>query len=168
MIRFKTIIKKFNDRGEKTGWTYIEISADLASQLKKQKKSFAVKGFLDHSPFKQISLLPIGNGVFILALNARLRKTIGKRKGDAIEVKMEIDECPYRFSEDLILCLSDEPASYTFFNSLTYSHQKYFSKWIEAAKTTETRTKRILVSVRALSQRKSFQLMMQENKKVIE
>ena len=34
MIQFTTTIHKFGVKGEKTGWTYIEIPADLAQQLK--------------------------------------------------------------------------------------------------------------------------------------
>ena len=34
MVRFSTIIKKFADQGEKTGWTYIEIPHTIADQLK--------------------------------------------------------------------------------------------------------------------------------------
>ena len=71
MIRFKTIILKFQKQGEKTGWTYIEVAADLAQQLKPgNKKTFRVKGKLDGYSFQQVALLPMGNGSFIMALNA--------------------------------------------------------------------------------------------------
>lgn len=45
MIDYTTIILQFAEQGEKTGWTYIEIPADLAQQIKPgNKKSFRVKG----------------------------------------------------------------------------------------------------------------------------
>ena len=45
MIHFTTIIKKFNDQGEKTGWTYIEIPATIAEKLKAKgiNKAFATE-----------------------------------------------------------------------------------------------------------------------------
>ena len=48
MVTFKTIILKFGELGEKTGWTYISISIDIAQKLMPgNKKSFRVKGKLD-------------------------------------------------------------------------------------------------------------------------
>ena len=45
MIHFNAVIKKFNEQGEKTGWTYIEIPEEIASKIKPgYKKSFRVKG----------------------------------------------------------------------------------------------------------------------------
>ncbi|HYJ64643.1 MAG TPA: DUF1905 domain-containing protein [Parafilimonas sp.] len=82
MVKFTTTILKFNEQGEKTGWTYIEIPADIAQQIKpNNKKSFRVKGKLDNYAIKSIALLPMGNGNFIMPLNAAMRKATGKRKG---------------------------------------------------------------------------------------
>jgi len=44
MVCFSTIIKKFEEKGEKTGWTYIDIHAGIAQQLiPNNKKAFRVK-----------------------------------------------------------------------------------------------------------------------------
>ncbi|MEO6220382.1 MAG: YdeI/OmpD-associated family protein, partial [Ginsengibacter sp.] len=48
-------------------------------------------------------------------------------------------------------CLKDEPPALFFFKSLTGSHQRYFSKWIDDAKTEPTRVKRITMAINALS-----------------
>ncbi|MFX5998869.1 DUF1905 domain-containing protein, partial [Acinetobacter baumannii] len=80
MIQFATIIKKFAKQGEKTGWTYIEIPEAIAQQIKpNNKKSFRVKGKLDSFSIKGIALLPMGEGSFIMALNAEMRKGIKKK-----------------------------------------------------------------------------------------
>jgi uncharacterized protein YdeI (YjbR/CyaY-like superfamily) len=50
---------------------------------------------------------------------------------------------------------------------LSGSHQKYFSKWIESAKTAQTKTKRILMAVTALGQGKGYPEMIRMNKKEI-
>ena len=157
MVTFSTIIKKFEKQGEKTGWTYIEIPEKIALKLKPgQKTSFAVKGKLDDYAFGQVSLLPMGDGAFIMALKADVRKAIGKRAGYPLNVKLEVDETPFVFSEDFMVCLDDDPGALSYFNSLPMSHRKYFSKWIESAKTVGTRTKRILMAVKALSQKKGY------------
>jgi hypothetical protein len=168
MVTFNATIKRFNDQGEKTGWTYIEIPQAIASKLKKQKTSFAVKGKLDNYSFRQVSLLPMGDGNFIMALKAVVRKAVGKRMGFSIDVQMEVDESPFQFSEDFMYCLNDEPAAYNFFQTLPLSHQKYFSKWIESAKTKDTKAKRILLAVKALAQKKGYAEMMRWNKRVAE
>ena len=130
MIRFQTIIKKFEQQGEKTGWTYIEIPATLAGQLLPgNKKSFRVKGKLDNYGLNAVALLPMGEGNFIMPLNAVTRKAIKKRKGDTIVVQLEVDKKGYELNREFIHCLEDEPQAYDFFKTLPGSHQKYFSKW---------------------------------------
>ena len=146
-IQFTTTIQKFGAKGEKTGWTYIEIPADLAQQLKPaNKKEFKVKGKLDKHSISRLSVLPMGNGLFILPLNASLRKTLGKNKGAMLQVSLQEDKSDFVFNPDFMECLADDPTAKAFFESLTGSHQRYFSKWIDSAKTEPTRVKRITVS----------------------
>jgi len=75
MILFTTAIHKFEKQGEKTGWTYIEIPADIAQNLKPgNKKSFRVKGKLDNYKIAVVALLPMGGGSFIMLLMAPCEK----------------------------------------------------------------------------------------------
>lgn len=166
IIRFKATMKKFGDMGEKTGWTYIEIPENIASKLKpNHKTSFAVKGTLDEYLFRQVALLPMGAGNFIMALKADIRKTLGKRAGYVLDVVMEPDNSPFEFSEEFMLCLNDDPQASKFFQSLPFSHQKYFSKWIDSAKTTDTKAKRITMAINAMSRKMGYNEMIRENKK---
>jgi hypothetical protein len=165
MIAFSTEIKKFADQGEKTGWTYIEIPAAIAEKIKPgNKRSFRVKGKFDEYIFKGLSLLPMGNGNFILALNADIRKKIKKQKGAMLKVTMDIDNAPVKLNSDLMECLRDEPESLAFFNSLTPGHRKYFSNWINSAKTDPTKTKRIAQALTALARQQGFGEMLRELK----
>ncbi|MDB5198259.1 MAG: hypothetical protein JWO92_222 [Chitinophagaceae bacterium] len=157
MLQFTTVIKKFGSQGEKTGWTYIEIPAAIAEKLKpNNKKSFRIKGKLDNYSFEGLALIPMGEGNFILALNASLRKKIGKRKGASLKVTMEADNAPVKLNAELMECLADEPESLSFFNELTPGHRKYFSNWIDSAKTDATKTKRIAQTLNALSNRQHY------------
>jgi uncharacterized protein YdeI (YjbR/CyaY-like superfamily) len=47
--------------------------------------------------------------------------------------------------------LEDEPKALAFFQQLSRGHQNYFSKWIESAKTPQTKAARIVKTVRGLS-----------------
>jgi len=166
MIRFNTTIQKFGKKGEKTGWTYIEIPAEKAKKLKPDSKvSFRVKGNLDQLKIEKTALIPMGEGHFILPLNAAMRKVIRKRQGDKILVALEVDERELILSSDLVTCLKEEPDALAFFKSLPKSHQQYFSKWIESAKTTPTKTKRIVMTVIAMGKRQGFSEMIREYKK---
>ncbi len=154
MVQFTATIKRFGTQGEKTGWTYFEVPPDLAQQLKpNNRKEFKVKGELDAHPVKRVSLLPMGGGLFIFVLNATLRKAIGKKHGAMVKVQLTEDKSDFVFNNDFITCLDDEPAAKEFFQGLTGSHQRYFSKWIDEAKTEPTRVKRITMAVNALAKK---------------
>src|SRR5678809_233839 len=115
MVQFTTTIKQFDQQGEKTGWTYIEVPSDIAEKLiPGNKKGFRVRGKLDNFPIKGIALLPMGGGNFILTLNADLRRGIHKRKGAMLNVKLQVDPEGYKLNEDFIACLNDDPAAKKF------------------------------------------------------
>ncbi len=165
MTEFTATLKQFSEQGEKTGWTYFEIPADLAQQLKPgNKKSFRVKGTLDKHKIAGISLLPMGGGSFIMAVNASMRKAIGKKKGAMIRVRLQEDKNEFRFNEDFMQCLDDEPAASAFFKTLPGSHQRYFSKWIDSAKTVGTKAKRIAWAVTALARKQGYGEMLRSHK----
>jgi hypothetical protein len=166
MITFKTTIQKFGKQGEKTGWSYIEISKTRAEKLNPGvKTSFRVKGKLDDFAIEKTALLPMGEGSFILPMNATIRKATGKKHGDSIVVAFELDERPLKPSSDFMRCLKDDDRAYHFFQTLPKSHQNYFSKWIDSAKTSETKAKRITMAVIALNSNQGYSEMMRANKR---
>ncbi len=165
MIQYKTTIKKFNEQGEKTGWSYIEVPQAEAEKLKAGfKKSYRVKGFLDNYKIEKTSLLPMGGGNFIIPLNASMRKALGKRKGAMVLVKLEADDRAVQINAVFLQCLADEPLALEYFNSLPGSHRNYFSKWIESAKSDETKANRIARAVSALSKKWDYPEMIRAGK----
>lgn len=169
MLLLTTLLKKFNEKGEKTGWIYIEIPGDLAEVLNPGvKTSFRVKGKIDNYAIRQIALLPMGDGSFILPTNSEIRKAIRKQDGASVKIELEIDDSPVLLSEDLMQCLTDAPEAQAFFNTLPKGHQNYFSKWIESAKTTETRVKRITQAVQALSMEMGYSEMVHYFRRKVE
>jgi hypothetical protein len=166
MIEFVVTIHRFEKQGEKTGWTYIEIPADIAQKLKPgNKKSFKVKGKLDDHKISGVSLLPMGGGSFIMPVNAAMRKGIGKRHGAMLKVQLAIDKKPYEINADFLECLRDEPTALKAFNAMPKSFQNYYSKWIESAKTEPTRTKRIAHAVSTLAKNMNFSEMLHSMQK---
>lgn len=165
MLKYETQIQKFSKKGEKSGWSYIVISQQQAKKLHPSSRTaFRVKGTLDKMQIEKISVLPMGDGSYILPLNGTMRKTLAKGEGDKITVSLQEDKRELKLSTEFITCLKDEPGAYEFFCSLPKSHQQYFSKWIESAKTDETKAKRIAMSVIGLAARQGYPEMMRANK----
>jgi hypothetical protein len=164
-VKFTAVINRFEKQGEKTGWTYVTVPGDIALQLKPgNKREFKVKGKLDNYEIQRVSLLPMGNGSFIMALNATIRKAIGKTKGAMLNLQLQEDKSEFVFNSDFMVCLADEPAAEKYFQTLTGGHQRYFSKWIDDAKTEPTKVKRITKAVNALSRNMGFPEMLREKK----
>ena len=107
----------------------------------------------------------MGDGDFIIALNAAARKGIGARMGEVINVQIETDARPVIIDPVFMDCLADEPAALDFFNSLPTGHRNYFSKWIESAKTEETKSRRIAEAVNALAAGLGYGEMIRSNRK---
>lgn len=167
MIKFKTTIVKFGAHGDKTGWTYIVIPTDVAVKLcPGNKKGFRTKGKVDEYKFSGKSLIPLGKGDFIFTVDAKIRKALGKRVGAMVEVEITFDKSEYKMNSDFMDCLKEEPEAFQFFNSLTGSHQRYFSKWIESAKTDDTKAKRIAQSINAFLKKQGYPEMLRANKKI--
>jgi hypothetical protein len=165
MITFSTKIQRFGKKGEKTGWTYITLSAAQAQKLNPGKKTgYRVKGTLDQHLIQRTALLPMGQGTFILPLNAKMRKAIGKEMGDRLTVSFEVDDRSLPPSSDFMKCLKDDARATAHFKTLSGSHQRYFSKWIEEAKTVQTKTKRITMAVIALAGGLGYPEMIRANK----
>ena len=167
MVEFTTIILQFAEQGEKTGWSYIEIPADIAQQLKpRNKKSFRVRGILDALPVRGMALMPMGEGNFIMALKAEVRKGIRKNAGAMLQVRLEEDtDYKVEMPADLQECFDFDPDALEFFNTLAKSHRDYFIKWIDSAKTRETREKRIVNTVNAMLRKWSYNVMLREMRK---
>jgi Domain of unknown function (DUF1905)/Bacteriocin-protection, YdeI or OmpD-Associated len=162
MISFSARIQKFGDDNPNAdrsvfGWAYIEIPTEVTDALMPGKKtSFRVKGRLDNYAIQQVALLPMGRiaetpGAFMIPINAQMRRGTGKDAGATLQVELAFDDSPLPQSADLLACLNDDPAAMAYFETLAKGHQNYFSKWIESAKTIETKTKRITQAVTALA-----------------
>lgn len=165
-ICFSTTILIFGKKGEKSGWTYIEIPADVANELMPgNKKSFRVKGLLDTYSINGVALLPMGDGNFIMPLNVAMRKGIGKRHGASVSVKLNIDKKKLVINKLLIECLREDPEAFAYFKKLSNSHQNYFSKWIDSAKSDETKTARIARTINAMVKKMNYGEMLRAGKK---
>lgn len=157
MHAFKAVLQKFDSKGEKTGWTYVEIPVDILARLKlKDKKGFRIKGVIDDVPFEKLSTYPIGEGQFVIAINGELRKKLGKKEGAMVSVKLAPDKAEALQSQELLDCLADDPVAQKAFNALLRSHQNYHHRYVATAKTAATRAGRIVNVINALHKGLNF------------
>jgi len=165
-IGFDALLQKFDAKGEKTGWTYIVVPLKVSEKIQPGcKKSFRIKGLIDDYPIKSVALIPMGEGQFILPVNAGMRKAIKKNKGAMVSLLLERDDAIIPLSTAFLDCLNDEPQAIANFNKLPPSHQQYYSKWIESAKTETTKIKRIAMAVNGLAKNWDYGTMLREEKK---
>lgn len=166
MPSFKTIIQKFANKGEKTGWTYVDIPPDVLLKLKlKSKKEFRIKGVLDDVKFDRLACYPIGKGNFIIAINGELRKKLGKKEGAMVAIKFDLDDSGAIKSPELIDCLSEDKVAKKQFDSLLLSHQNYFHRYIYSAKAQATKAGRIVNVINAMYKKQDFGEMIRSLKK---
>jgi hypothetical protein len=166
MVQFTATIAQFAAQGEKTGWTYIVVPADVAEQMNPGvRKSYRVKGKLDAHPIKSVAIMPMGGGEFILPVNATMRKAIHKKKGAMVKVQLQIDQAPLELPPGFMECLDDEPKAKKAFDALKLSHRNYFIKWMGGVKGEAARAKRITMVINALLKGYGFAEMFQEQKK---
>ncbi|WP_231490824.1 YdeI/OmpD-associated family protein [Pedobacter sp. Leaf170] len=166
MIYFKAEIERFEKMGDKTGWSYVFISNAIADKIKPGcKVSFRVKGRIDEVLINGMATTPMGGGDFIIALKSELRKQLKKEAGSAVELYLEEDkDFKIDMPEDLEICLSEEEHLISNFLKLAKSHQNYFIKWINEAKTETTRTKRLVMTVSAMDNQQDFGTMIRAEK----
>jgi len=166
MHSFQGIIQKFASKGEKTGWTYVDIPPDIIPKLKlKTKKEFRIKGLMDDVKFERLATYPIGEGNFIIAINAELRKKLGKKEGAMISIKFDLDKSEALQSQELIDCLKEDPIALKQFNSQPLSHRNYFHRYVYTAKGADTKAGRIVNIIQAMYKKQNFGEMIRSLKK---
>lgn len=139
----------------KGGWTYAEIPEIL--QNKTNPFGWVkVKGTVDGFELKNYKLMPMGNGKLFLPVKAEIRKKINKKAGDFVHVVLFADNSPYKIPNEILDCFRNEPREIkeTFF-SFSEGEQKAYIDWIYEAKTTETKTKRIVTMMERIQQKQN-------------
>ena len=91
-------------------------------------------------------------GHALLGLNRDVREAATVEPGQEVSVELERDDEPRTLEvpSDLAAALDADPVVRETFDGLSYTHRKEYVRWIEEAKRTETRTRRVEKSVEML------------------
>ena len=152
LVNKKYLLEKYPGKG---GWTY----ACIPEVLQTRNVPFGwvkVRGSIDNHEFKNYRLMPMGNGKLFLPVKAEIRKKIGKKEGDWINIILFADNTPTEIPEELLLCLKEDLAAHRTFLSYTDGEQKAFIDWIYSAKTDETKVERIAKTLNKLIKDQNF------------
>lgn len=121
------------------------------------KKLYGVKGRVpvkvtfDGIPYRG-SMVKMGSERHMLLILKEIRERLQKGRGDKIRVTVDLDD-----TLRIIELSRDVAAAYKRagvlerYRSLSYSHQREYSLWIEEAKQADTRRRRIEKSIAALA-----------------
>lgn len=92
-------------------------------------------------------------GKFMLGVSAEQRKNAGVAGGDLLDVEVLLDTEPRKIEvpADFATALAASPKAQRFFDSLSFSNQRRHVDAINAAKTDQTRQRRIATSVQTLT-----------------
>ncbi|MGZ6544148.1 MAG: YdeI/OmpD-associated family protein [Actinomycetota bacterium] len=140
-MRFRTTILK----SDKTA-TGIHVPDEVVERLgagKRPKVSVTINGYTYRSSVASM------DGRFMVGVSATVRDGAGVAGGDTVDVDIELDTAPREVTvpPDFAAALRREPDAKRFFEGLSYSKQQWHVLSIEAAKTPDTRQRRIDKSV---------------------
>lgn len=98
------------------------------------------------------TVAPMG-GEHWLGVSAAHRESAGVAAGDVLDVELELDTAPREIEvpPDLAAALASRPEARKMFDSLSYSNQRYHVEHVTAAKSAETRQRRIAKAVETLA-----------------
>ncbi|RRA97756.1 DUF1905 domain-containing protein [Larkinella rosea] len=146
------LLEKFQGKG---GWTYAALP-EVTPDKKAYFNWVKVNGHVDGYELKNYSLMPMGNGKLFLPVKAEIRKIIGKKVGDWVQITLFSAQQPVDTQNDLLLCLEDEPIAHQFYLSFSTEEQKAYIGWIDSAKSEETKIERLAETVNRLLKGQKF------------
>ena len=139
--------------GGKTA-TGIEVPAAVVAKLGSSKRP-AVSVTINRYTYRS-TVAPMG-GRFMLPVSAQVREAADVAAGDRVDIDIELDQAPREVTvpADFARALARDPAARRFFDGLSFSNQQRTVISIEAAKTAETRARRIAKAVSTMREGRS-------------
>jgi hypothetical protein len=133
-------------------WTYLVIPLNI-EEIFGSKGQIKVRGTINGYPYRS-SAMPSGDGTHYMVVKKEIRDKIHATQGSTVFVTMTQDqeERTVTLQDDFKNALESNNRAYTHFDTFSYSRQKEYIDWIEAAKTEATRLKRIHVAIEKISQ----------------
>jgi hypothetical protein len=136
----------------------IDVPRDFSKAVKKEAggnpKHIPIRGWIDGLAFVN-TLVPRGGGNYRFHLNSKIWRKLQIDAGAAVEVTMLVDREPREavVPPDLAAELAGTPRALAAFNAVTPSLRRHIVGWIDKAKQSKTRDKRIQFTVKHMLER---------------
>jgi Bacteriocin-protection, YdeI or OmpD-Associated/Domain of unknown function (DUF1905) len=136
----------------------IDVPRDISKAIKKEAggkpNHIPVHGWIDGLAFEN-TLVPRGGGNYRFHLNSKIWRKLQIDAGAAVEVTMSLDSEPREavVPPDLAAELAGTPRALAAFNGITPSLRRHIVAWIDKARQSKTRDKRIQFTVKHMLER---------------
>jgi hypothetical protein len=136
----------------------IDIPRDVGQAIRKiagdNKKHIPVHGWIEGLPFRN-TLVPRGGGNYRMHVHSRIWRKLHIDAGAAVEVTLLLDTEPREavMPPDLAAELAATPRALATFNSQTVAMRRQIIAFLETAKQSRTRDKRIQLIVKRMLDR---------------
>jgi len=99
------------------------------------------------------SLMPAGDGTYVLGVLKAIQEAEGLKRGDTITVELEIDSAPRVIEppDDLARALARDKRARAAWEKLSYTNQREMARGLEEAKRPETRERRLAAALEKLN-----------------
>lgn len=141
---FKAVIQNAGGGG-----AFVEIPFDVEQEFGSKRPK--IKAMIEGVPYRGI-LTRMGTDCHLLIILKEIRERIGKTFGDEVKITVEPDTEPrvVEIPAELKKAFKVDKTAKTFFEKLSYTHQREYVMWINEAKREETRQNRIAKTVEML------------------
>ena len=135
------------------GGAFVEVPFEVEKEFGEKRPK--VKATFEGVPYRGI-LTRMGTEHHVLIILKDIREKIGKTFGDKVKITVELDTEPriLELPKELIKELKKDKEAKTFFDKLSYTHQREYVMWINEAKKEETRQNRITKAIEMLKKGK--------------
>ena len=131
LFNAEVMLARFPGKG---GWTYAPVG-QLPFKVKSHFGNLKVRGQLDDVMLDAAHLMPMGQGLRFLPVNAALRKRLGKQAGDTVHLQLfAVEEPTLAISlADFKECLAEVPGALGAFEALPSLQQQELFGRVAAA-----------------------------------
>lgn len=133
----------------------IRVPADITTTLLASSGKRRVVCALDGQDPHQCALTPIGQGLYVIKVNAKRKKQLGLTPGDKIQVDLYPDDSEYGLPmpEELAAVMQEDPEGHTAMHSLTMGKLRTLLYIVSQGITSDRRLQRAVLIVEHVKQR---------------
>ncbi|MCB1034078.1 MAG: DUF1905 domain-containing protein [Acidobacteria bacterium] len=139
MHQFRTTLVAGN-KAPYTSWTFVIVPPEVAREWGPGRKE--VRGTVAGHPFRGTA--SSGEGALRVPIPRELRDAAGLRRGDTVDVALELDTAPrpLEIPDELRAVFDEDPEVAALFGKLPPSHRRAWATYVAEAKRPETRIRR--------------------------